>query len=149
MNDVLTVLRSVTKPPLRTGLSYVLKTTQLDTALATAKLAPHVDLSYWEPSGGGSILQAFYWLANESIDQNRVYVRAGCVPSQQRRDAAAALTNEGLPSFIAWVRTLVALPANAPMLHQRPFFDATYGSDGLCVCHTPSKLVETIRQESL
>ena len=141
MSEALSVLKSVSKPKLRKGMSYVLKTMQLDEALATAKLNPHVDLNYWHPRGGGSILQAFYWLPNDRIDHDRVYVRAGCVQSEQQRDAAAALAGEGLPRFISWVRTLVALPRNSVVSQQKPFFDATYGPDGLTVHHTPSQLI--------
>ncbi len=148
MTVALTVLKSVEKPKLRKGVSYALKIMQLETALVAANLTQHVDLRYWQPLSGGSILQAYYWLASERIEHGRVYVRAGCISSEQRRDAAAALTNEGLPRFIAWVRSLVAQPTNSPILQKKPFFDATYRADGLRVQHTPSQLIETIRQES-
>ena len=121
---------------------------QLDAALAAAELTPHVDLNYWVPQQGGSILQAFYWCANERIEYDRVYVRAGCVRSEHRRDAATVLTCQGLPRFVIWVRTLVALPKNSPILQQQPFFDATFEGASLRVHHNPSKLLETTHQES-
>jgi hypothetical protein len=68
-----------------------------------------------------------------------VYVRAGVVPSAEREEALAALTGEVLPAFVSWLSRIVALPENAPLLHQRPYFNATWRAGVLQVAHDFSR----------
>jgi hypothetical protein len=60
-------IESISKPKLPKGISYVLKTSQLASALSAAGIDIHVALKYWAPRCGGSILEAHYWLPNERI----------------------------------------------------------------------------------
>jgi hypothetical protein len=140
LSEELKILKSVSKPKLRKELSYVLKTMQLEAALIDANVSLHVDLIYWEhwqKMTGHSILQALFWISDERIGYDRIFVRAGCVPAQERSEAVDALASQGLPQFIAWVRTLNALPMNSPVRQQRPIFDATWREDGLNLHHAP------------
>ena len=61
------MIDSVSKPKLAKGLSYVLKTSQLAKALSDAGIECHVDLVFWVPQTGGSILEGHYWLPNENM----------------------------------------------------------------------------------
>jgi hypothetical protein len=100
---------SISKCKLPKGKSFVLKTSQLDTALSEAGIDCHIDLVYWLPQSGGSILEAQYWLPNENIAYPRFYVRAGVVASELRLRASQALLEEVLPKFIGCGRSLIFL----------------------------------------
>jgi hypothetical protein len=105
---IVAMVHSVSKPKLPKGVSYVLKTSQLDKVLTDAGIDCHVDLVYWQPRDGESILEAHYWLANENVPYPRVYVRAGVVPSPLRRAASDVLRSLGLPRFTNWLREVIA-----------------------------------------
>src|SRR5215510_12423399 len=102
------MIDSVSRPKLAKGLSYVLKTSQLVKALSDAEIDCHVDLVYWVPQSGGSILEGHYWLPNENVAYPRVYVRAGVVPLASRLPASEALLASALPKFIRWLKEILA-----------------------------------------
>jgi hypothetical protein len=128
-----TMIDSVSKPKLAKGLSYVLKTSQLAKALSDARIDCHVDLVYWVPQTGGSVLEGHYWLPNENVACPRVYVRAGVVPSASRLVAAEAMLVSALPQFVSWLQEILALPDDSPALHGTLYFNATYTVEGLVV----------------
>ena len=129
------MIDSVSKPRAPKGLLYVLKTSQLEQALTGIEC--HVDLNYWVPQGGGSILEGHYWLPNENVPHARVYVRAGVVPSALRSAASEALTDIALPEFVEWLREILQLPTGSPRLHETLYFNATYTADGLAITDKP------------
>jgi hypothetical protein len=129
------MIDSVSKPRLPKGLSYVLKTSQLEEALSDFDV--HIDLVYWRPQGGNSILEGQYWLPNENVPHPRVYVRAGVVPSALRSKAADALAGTALPSFAEWLRQIVELPSGSPALHGPLYFNARYTESGLIMTDKP------------
>ncbi len=132
------MIDSISKPKQPKGLAYVLQTSQLEKALSDEGLDCHVDLQYWLPHGGGSILEAHYWLPNPNVPYPRVYVRAGVVPIAKVGDARAALATVALPRFIAWLREIVDLPADSPALYTKPYFNATYTDAGLANTNQPT-----------
>lgn len=127
------MIDSVSRPKLPKGLSYALKTSQLAQALADAGIDCHVDLVYWVPQGGGSILEGAYWPPNENVPHLRIYVRAGVVPSALRQAAAEALRVTALPQFICLLGMILALPEDSPALAGSPYFNASYTAGGLAV----------------
>ena len=130
------MIENVSKPKLRKGLSYVLKTSQLEQALLNAEINIHTSLDYSQC--GGSILKAFYWLPNPNIEYPRLYICAGVVDSPLRTPASLTLLEEGLPAFINWVRYVIALPDNSPVLFQKPYFNATYTDNCLNIWALPN-----------
>jgi hypothetical protein len=131
------MIDSVSNPKLAKGLSYVLKTSQLAKALSDAGIDCHVDLVYWVPQTGRSILEGHYWLPNKNVAYPRVYVRAGVVPSASRLSASEALLVSALPQFVSWLQGILALPDDSPALHGTLYFNATYSEDGLVVTDQP------------
>jgi hypothetical protein len=132
------VINSVSKPKLRDGLCYVLKTSQLAQALSEAQIDTAVDLRFWTPIGNGSILEAYYWLPNANVSYPRVYVRAGVVPLALRTAASGALAESALPAFIRWLQRIIELPDNSPELYGGElYFDAQYTENGLTITHQP------------
>lgn len=107
----------------------------LQAALEDAHIDCHVDLNYWIPQSGGSVLEAHYWLPNANVSYPRVYVRAGVVPSSARRAACDALAESILPTFITWLSRILALPKNSPALHCEPYFNATYEEGKVGIMH--------------
>jgi hypothetical protein len=128
---------TIEKKTLQKGHSYVLKTSLLTEALTEAGIECHLHLIYWMPKPEGSILQAFYWLPNENVPFRRVYLRAGSLPSEQRKSALEKLCSEGLPAFVAWLKRLVGLPDSSPIFNSEPFFDAEYHGSNLLVSAKP------------
>ena len=124
---------TISKPPIRKGLSYVLKTSWLQQIMEENGLNCHVDLNYWVPQSGGSILEAEYWLPNANIPYPRVYVRAGALPSDQRRVAADSMLNTVLPAYAKWLGAVLKLPRNSPALHAKPWFCATFDAGNVQV----------------
>lgn len=131
------MIDSVSKPKLLKGRSYVLKTSQLAKVLSDASIDGHVDLVYWVPQRSGSILEAQYWLPNENIPYSRVYVRAGAVPTALHSAACDSLTNLALPQFGEWLRGVLALPDDSPVLQMTPYFNAAYTEKGLVITNQP------------
>jgi hypothetical protein len=131
------MIDSVSKPKPPKGLSYVLQTSQLEQALANAAIDCPVDLVYWIPQGGGSVLEGHYWLRNENVPYPRVYVRAGVVPSSHRAIASEALLAEGLPQFIDWLKEVHSLPDDSPALDGELYFNATFAEDRLLITNEP------------
>jgi len=132
------MIEYVSRPKLAKGRSYVLKTTQLADELANAGISLHVDLVYWSPQTGGSILEGHYWPPNENVHYPRLYVRAGAVPSGLRPAAAEALRGVALPCFIRWAQGLLALPDGSPILAAGSYFNATFTEEGLAVTDQPA-----------
>ena len=135
------MIESISRPKLAKGRSYVLKTSQLTDALAAAGIDWRVDLVYWSPRSGGSILEGHYWPPNENVPYKRLYVRAGSVPSTQRPAAAEALRESALPQFIRWVQGLLVLPDGSPALAAEGYFNATFTAEGLAVADQPVYMV--------
>lgn len=131
------MIDSVSRPKLAKGRSYVLKTSQLAEALAGAGIDCHVDLVYWSPQVGRSVLEGHYWPPNENVPYPRVYVRAGAVPSELRSAAAEALRVAALPRFVQWVQGILALPEGSPALATDSYFNATFTAEGLVVTDQP------------
>lgn len=131
------MIASVSRPRLAKGLSYVLKTSQLAEALADAGIDCHVDLVYWSPQAGGSILEGAYWPPNENVPYPRVYIRAGAVPSASRSAISAALLTTALPRFIRWLQGILSLPEGSPALRGAPYFNAAYTGEGLAITDQP------------
>lgn len=132
------MIGSISRPKLAKGLSYVLKTSQLAGALADAGIDVAVDLVYWSPQAGGSILEGHYWPPNENVPHARVYVRAGAVPSELRPGAADALREVALPRFVRWVQEILALPEGSPALAMKSYFNAAFTAEGLVLTDRPA-----------
>ena len=131
------MIDNISKPKLAKGLSYVLKTSQLEKALLDARIECHISLVYWMPQSGGSILEGHYWLPNKKVSYPRVYVRAGVVPSALSSAASEVLMESALPKFIDWLAWIIALPERAQALEKDLYFNATYTEKELNITESP------------
>ena len=120
---------NIKKPKIPKGLSYVLKTS-LEKALEAGGLDCQVDLHYWNPKAGGPIFEADYLLPNTHCPYHRVNVRAGVVPSGQRKQAAEILESQILAEFVKWLKKIQVLPTNSTLWQGKLHFNASY-TDGV------------------
>lgn len=125
----------IEKPRLPKGLSYALKASILEAAFEKAGIECEIEVRFWKPQAGGSVLEAHYWLPNEHVDHPRVHVRAGAVGSAERAAAEHTLTHEVLPAFTDWLVRLLELPADSPVLQGGPCFNASYAGGKATITH--------------
>jgi hypothetical protein len=131
------IIDFISRPKLPRGLSYVLKTSQLIQVLTDARIDCHIDLVYWAPQSGNSVLEGTYWLPNENVPYPRVYVRAGAVASASRAAASEALRAKALPDFVRWLREILSLPKGSTRLSEPPYFNATFVAEELMIANRP------------
>ena len=137
----------ISKPKLPKGISYVLKTSQLEQALK--KLEPKLEeincqitLDYWIPQKGNSIFEANYWLPNHHVSYPRIYIRAGAISSELRIKASTNLVNEILPDFINWLDQIVT---KSSPVYENQYFNASYSSNGSIIVNKPEYKKRTSR----
>ncbi len=121
------MITDIEKDKLPKGFSYALKTSELAKVLEGVDCPVH--LVYSPGASPGCILRGFYWLPNENVPHVRCYVTSSIVPSTSRAAAAKAMVETVLPDFSAWLRELLALPANSTRLLGKPVFEAHYADD--------------------
>jgi hypothetical protein len=129
---------TIEKPKLPKGFSYALKTSMLVGALESRGIESTIHLVYWKPQSGGSVLEAHYWMPNARISNRRVYIRAGCISSSERKAAQEQLSMIALPSFVNWLHHLNSLPDSSSLLVQSPYFEATFVDGQLKVSFRPT-----------
>ena len=106
----------IEKPKTRKGFSYALKTSYLKTEVESHGLDCNIILVYWTPGGDNttdcSLIEAEFWVPNQNVDEYRFYIRAGVVPSTERKKAEAILINEVLPNLVEWMAREINQPSN-------------------------------------
>ena len=83
----------ISKQKIPNNYSYVLKTGQLKKILDDNNIQIHIDLNYCLAFSTElcSIFEALYWLPNENIPYDRVYIRAGALPKENILNATNAI----------------------------------------------------------
>ena len=109
----------IEKEKLPKGLSYALKTSTIERVLVENQIDTYVHLIY---SKSKIFFDAHYWLPNENVDYFRLYVRAGSVQSNQRKDAEIYMNNIVIPAFVVWAKRLTKLPENSTELLSENYF---------------------------
>ncbi|GAB3533044.1 hypothetical protein GCM10027443_17740 [Pontibacter brevis] len=118
----------IEKPKTRKGLSYVLKSSFLKDAITSRGLDCNVVLVYRTPGGGNtedcSLIDAEYWVPNQNVDEYRFYIRAGVVPSTERKKVEAILLDEVLSRLVDWMASELNQPPKSTKLPGK--FRASY-----------------------
>jgi len=78
------------------GHSYPLKPTTLEAALARAGIS--IDLHLIRSPGG--LFDAHFWPPNHNLPHERLYVRAGSVPTDRAADARHRMETVVIPSLV-------------------------------------------------
>lgn len=107
----------VEKPKTKKGLSYVLKSSMLKSAIIARGIECYVHLVFWTPRGDNkndcSIVEAEYWLPNRRVEYPRFYIRSGVVPSIERKEVEIIFVREMLPELVNWMENQVKTPIEA------------------------------------
>lgn len=109
----------IEKSPLPKGMSYVLKSSVLERALSEAGIELDTTLIH---GPGGIFFDAHFWPPNQNVAHERLYVRAGAVQASVAREARAYIDSSVVPEFVAWVKSILALPNNAPVRREQQYF---------------------------
>lgn len=115
------MITSISKPKIPSSYSYVLKTSQLEEVLIENNIKTEATLVYWKPKIIGSIFEANFWLPNDRIPFNRLYIRAGVVLKSDILKAREGLVNEVFPKFIEWIKNIEKLERTSPLRTERNF----------------------------
>lgn len=119
------MISSISKEKIPKDYSFVLKTSQLEELLRDGNINTDVTLHYWKPQLIGSIFEVHYWLPNENIPYNRLYIRAGAILSKDIHFARESLFTKGLPEFIKWIKNIEQLEESSTHYSQR-YFNADF-----------------------
>lgn len=112
----------IEKSPLPRGMSYVLKSSVLESALSQAGIDLDVHLIH---STGAIFFDAYFWPPNANVRHERLYVRAGVVQAKESHDARLYVESTVLPDFIAWIKGIMGLPVKSPVRQKQQHFERT------------------------
>lgn len=136
------MIHHINKPKLPRGLSYVLKTSIIESLLESSGIDSDAVIDFCAPSSEGYVFEVFYSAPKspswESYAQQQLvrdislgtfpflFIRAGSVAGAERKTALMGLTNDAFPAFVSWFSRVAALPTNSPLLFKPLFFGATW-----------------------
>jgi hypothetical protein len=126
----------IEKPKIRKGLSYALKTSILKDAIDNAGIDYNIHLIYWQTYSipvGETIFECHYLLPNENVDYDRLYIQAGTVKSEDRKNAETLLKEKVIPKFIDWVSKIQSLPDLSTKLKNKLYFNAIFKDNEVAI----------------
>jgi hypothetical protein len=113
---------NIEKSRLKMGMSYALKSSVLERALSQAGIELEVQLIY---SAGNPFFSGYYWPPNPNVAHERLYIQAGAVSSEDCSEARQYIESSVMPMFVAWAKSILALPANSPIRREKQHFSST------------------------
>jgi len=102
--------------------SFVLKSSTLEEAMKNAGISVETTLQHLNSP---VLFTAYIWPPRSNVPHNRFFIRAGCVPSAQAKDARILVETEIVPEFIAWATHILSLPSNSPTRSSDQVFSAS------------------------
>lgn len=126
------MISSISKEKIPKDYSFVLKTSQLEELLRDGNINTDVTLHYWKPQLIGSIFEVHYWLPNENIPYNRLYIRAGAILRKDIHFARESLFTKVLPEFIKWIKNIEQLEESSTHYSQR-YFNADFNDNKISI----------------
>ena len=97
------------------GQSYPLKPTALDAALLEAD----IKLDAYLIRSPGNLFDAHFWPPNYNVPYERLYVRAGSVPSTDAAEARHKIETVTLPALIKWISGILAQDRKSPIRREQ------------------------------
>jgi hypothetical protein len=134
------LIHSVDKPKIPRQYAYVLKTSQLEELLVNKSIDIYVDLHYWLPQIIGSVFEAHYWMSNDNVPYDRLYIRAGALNSEDVCMARQLMLKFVLPIFASETKKILALPDNSTALKHGEYFVAVYKENTVYINSIPYAL---------
>ena len=118
------MITSVKKNKIPSRYGFVLKTRQLEDLILANDINIDIILNYWLPQIIGTIFEAHFWPPNYNFAYNRLYIRAGALLREDIYFARGKMASDALPEFAAWIKNILALPDNSPLLSKEQYFNA-------------------------
>ena len=101
--------------------SFVLRSSALEEAMKNAGITVETTLQHLNSP---VLFVAYFWPPRPNVPHDRFFIRAGCVPSIQAKNARTLVESEIVPEFIAWAKQILALPSNSPIRRSDQVFSA-------------------------
>ena len=103
------------KSRLPKGYTFPLKPSFLEAALANA----HVEIDTHLIRSSEDLFDASFWPPNHDVPHERLYVRAGFVPSRDGPDARRWVESVMIPKLIDWISGILAQHENSPIRREK------------------------------
>lgn len=123
---VILMIKSISKDKISKEYRYVLKTSELEHVFEKYEIDIHVDLNYGLPQGIDHIFEAFFWLPNERVHYNRLYIKVGAVLNTDFLELREEMDTLVLPEFILWIKGILNLPEDSTQLKHGLHFTAVF-----------------------
>ena len=101
------------------GLTYPLKSSLLEEAMATNDITTHLTIRY---GLSYMLFEALYWPPTKNIKYDRFYITTGAVEACESIKAKEYLARTVIPKFVNWAGDLTSLPINSPRVYEKPRF---------------------------
>jgi hypothetical protein len=101
------------------GHSYPLKPSILEAALSGAGIGIDVHLI----RSPGELFDAHYWPPNENVSYERLYVRAGSVPTERATEARLCAEAVLVPELVRWIASILAQDVKSPIRREQQVLD--------------------------
>ena len=101
------------------GMSYPPKSSVLSEVLSSAAIELETQLVY---IAGHIFFDAYLLPANPNVKYERLYIRAGAVPSTRGYAARQHMEHTVIPEFVAWVKGILAVSFNSPTRQAEQYF---------------------------
>lgn len=127
---------TIYKARLPKGLSYVLKTSQVEDALSPLDIDINVQLNFRVSRAGETgtrIFECYYWLPNANVPYNRFYINIGTVHHDDKILAASLMTTTAIIAFTKWVKFIALLPANSTLVKHDSYFKVIFNGGTLTI----------------
>jgi len=118
------MIRSISKSKIPKEYCYALQTGPLNDLFVEHNIDMPVDLMYCFAREPDIVFYAQYWLPNNLIPYNRIYVEIEAVHKKDAQFAKVAVKSTILPAFDTWLKEIFALPENSPIFNTTPTFHA-------------------------
>jgi len=101
------------------GHSYPLKPSTLEAALSGASIGIDVHLI----RSPGELFDAHFWPPNENVSFERLYVRAGSVPSERAAEARLHAETVMVPKLVRWIANILSKDTKSPIRREQQVLD--------------------------
>jgi hypothetical protein len=106
-------------PNCRRGIAILINTKALKAALASAGI--RIDLHLIRSPG--DLFDAYFWPPNHNVPHQRLYVRAGSVPTERAAEARHQMEAIVFPSLVEWLADILAQDRNSPVWCEQQMID--------------------------
>jgi hypothetical protein len=97
------------------GQRYPLRPSALEAALIDA----HIVIDTHLIRSPGDLFDAYFWPPNDNVPHERLYVRAGSVPSDRVADARRHVESVMIPSLVKWIADILVRDRNSPVRREK------------------------------